>query len=138
MEPKDGEFGGDEAARGDRCAYCGTFHPPGIRERGYYRCHGCNLFIHEAWLVDEPEDWMLDSVHRLLCPWCGFPAGSEQDLRTDRETPCGGCGGSLSTDMLATQAELRIDRAAGRRNRHLILVVSSLILLGLVVLALVT
>ncbi len=125
-------------ATGDACPYCGTVHPAGIRERGYYRCHGCNLHIHETWLVDEPASWVLDSVHRLLCPWCGFPAGSEQTLVEGREVPCGGCAGSLASDMLVTQADLRTDRDAGHRSRNLILVAVSALFLLIIVLAILT
>ncbi|MCB9832872.1 MAG: hypothetical protein H6807_10380 [Planctomycetes bacterium] len=123
-------------ASGDACPYCGTIHPAGTRERGYYRCHGCNFHVHESWLVDEPEAWALDDVHRLLCPWCGFPAGSEQEFAAGRASACGGCGGSLEVDMLVTQADLRVDRDLGRRRRHLYLLFLSLGLLALIFLAL--
>ena len=119
----------------DQCPYCGTRHPEGIRERDYYRCHGCNFFISASWLIDDFDAYLLDRNKLILCPWCGFPAGEEQVITEDEGRACGGCGGTLTSDYLVTQADLRQDRDVGTKTRNQYLVILAVMLMLFVILA---
>lgn len=115
----------------DFCPYCNTRQIGAPDEDDFYRCHDCNFFVRQDWLVPEGEGYHLDDSRSVLCPWCGYPAGVAQDLPEEGVAMCGGCSGSLSADMLVTQRELVVDRnkSAKERNIYLVLVMGVLLLL---------
>lgn len=105
------------------CPYCDRFQAPSQRTDALWRCAGCHLYLSDAWLVDASPDWALDDAREVLCPWCGYPAGLRQDFAGAPSLACGGCAGTLSADMLVSQAALAVDRHQGHRFRNRILVV---------------
>jgi len=117
----------------DRCPYCGVRQVGLPPTDSYYRCHGCNLFIRADWLVDDPEQYVLNDDRNVLCPWCGYPAGIEQPVTAEEEFSCEGCSGTLVRDTLVPQFALVVDRHRGRRERHLILIILVILTLAFLV-----
>lgn len=118
----------------DCCPYCNTRQIGAADADGFYRCHDCNFFVREDWLVPEGDRYVLDDSRDVLCPWCGYPAGVAQELTPDTEAICEGCSGTIVPEMLVTQAALVVDRQRGAKERNLFLVVLTAIVLLMLVL----
>ena len=105
----------------DRCPYCGTSQPEALRQGEWWRCHGCNFHVCGEWLVDDPDEYVLNETHEVLCPWCGFPVGLKQQVPEEKEFMCQGCAGTLFDEMLVSQALLLRDRESGAKFRKQLL-----------------
>lgn len=86
------------------CPFCGQVQLP--ESEALWRCSGCNLFVRASDLLGEGEAPRLEAVSRDFCPWCAFPAAREHSLPQEEEFACVGCSGSLTVDMLETQAAI--------------------------------
>ncbi|MAG55723.1 MAG: hypothetical protein CMJ83_05485 [Planctomycetes bacterium] len=91
-----------DPSRPQLCPYCSQVQPPPATE--HWRCVACNLYIREQDLGGVDGDCDLDSVSRDYCPWCAFPVAREHSLPEAEGFVCPGCSGSLTVDMLETQA----------------------------------
>jgi hypothetical protein len=97
------------AERADRCTYCSAQLVPGTQR--LFRCPRCNLFLVRG--ADGMVPQQLDGVSHDYCPWCAFPVAREHSLPEQGEFVCPGCSGTLTADMLETQAA--IERYRKRR-----------------------
>ncbi len=94
-----------------RCPYCGFRTPPAVRGEDHLRrCEGCNLFIRDAWLVEEPLDHGLERLARDFCPFCGFPVRQEMAVPEAGPFACPGCAGTLEDEILTTQLDIEQHR----------------------------
>ena len=121
----------------DCCPYCNTRQIGTADEQGFYRCHDCNYFVREDWLVPDGDQYILDDSRSVLCPWCGYPAGVAQELEAEVEAMCDGCSGTIVPEMLVTQKALLVDRQRGAKERNLYLVMMIAVVVILFVLAMI-
>ena len=108
-----------------QCIYCGTPQVGGHVDDALYRCHRCNYYLRDSWLVDDIREFVLDGERAWLCPWCAYPVAIEQKVPDDRtrEFACDGCGGTVFGEMLVTQAAVNAEKKTSMNSRTYLLFV---------------
>lgn len=107
------------------CPFCGAVQPP--TPARIARCRRCNLFFPEP---KNPADGglrLLESVSRDFCPWCAYPVAREHSLPAGSAFVCPGCSGTLTIDVLETQAAIDGYRKRGLRGGGFLIFIAVLV-----------